>query len=150
MTQPVVGIVGARALRKDLDRLASDVNGPLFNAMKRAGYHAVQPIVPATRAALPKQGTGRLAGSVRASAYRSGAAVRMGKSQVPYAGWIEFGGRRPDGSNREYRPGGRYLFPAARDLAADAAKDYSAALEQLFGSSGIWTNTTTNPGSVHD
>lgn len=154
MAQPVVAIVGAKALRRDLDRLGRDVNGPLFNAMKRAGYAAVQPVVPATRAALPKgpRATGALAMTVRASGTKTGGAVRMGRPTVPYAGWVEFGGTRhnPSESSREFVPGGRYLFPAARGDAGRAATEYSQALEKLFGTAGIWTNTTADGGAVHD
>ena len=67
---PQVAVVGAQALRKDIDRLCRDERSPLFNAMKRAGYAAVQPVVPATRARIPSSGrrnsrwhkTGALAG----------------------------------------------------------------------------------------
>jgi hypothetical protein len=146
---PVVGIIGAKALRKDLGRLADDVNGPLFRAMKRAGYASVQPIVGLTRSRLPSV-SGNLSMSVRASGTKTGGSVRMGRASVPYAGWIEFGGSRPDGSTRQFIGSGRYLFPAAAGDASRASKAYSEALEQLFGSAGIWTNTTGNGGQVHD
>ena len=150
MAQPVVGIVGAKALRRDLGRLATDVNGPMFNAMKRAGYAAVQPVVGLTRSGLPTGGRGALAGTVRASGTKTGGAVRMGRPAVPYAGWVEFGGRRPDGSARQYVASGRYLLPAARGDSSRAARAYSDALAKLFESTGIWTNTTANGGQVHD
>lgn len=149
MAAPVVGIVGAKALRKDLSRLADDVNGPLYKAIRQAGLEAVAPIVPATRAVLPHV-TGRLADTVRASGTRTGGNVRMGRVAVPYAGWVEFGGSRPDGSEREYLPAGRYLFPTARDDAGRAAQTYSDNLSRLFDRPDIWTNSTTNPGAVHD
>ena len=154
MAEPVVTVVGAKALRRDINRLADDTKSPLYKAMAQAGYDAVQPIVATTRATLPKgpRTSGRLASTVRASRIRTGGAVRMGRVSVPYAGWVEFGGTRkhPRESHRPFVRTGRYLFPAARDLAPRAAADYSIALTRLFASSGIWTNTTTNPGAVHD
>lgn len=159
MPDPVVGIVGAKALRKDLNRLCTDEKGPLFNAMKRAGYAAVKPVVDLTRSALPHSGrkdsrthkAGSLAASVRASGTKTGGAVRMGRASVPFAGWVEFGGTRPDGSTREFVPTGHYLFPAARQEASHAAQSYSDALTKLFASSGVWTNTNATDGSaVHD
>lgn len=158
MAQPVVGVVGAKALRRDLNRLISEVNGPLFNAMKRAGYAAVQPIVALVRGALPKSERkasrthrpGALMMDVRASGTQSGGSVRMGRKTIPYAGWVEFGGTRPDGSEREFVRGGRYMFPAAKGDASRAGKAYSDALTALFGNSGIWTNTTDDGGNVHD
>jgi hypothetical protein len=150
MAAPVVGVVGAKALRKDLNRLATEVSGPLYAAIKRAGLAAVAPVVPATRAEIPSDGSGVLAATVRASGTKTGGAVRMGRASVPYAGWFEFGGDRPDGSSRDYLPGGRALFPAARNDSERAAKAYSDALTKLFDSSGIWTNTTADGGQVHD
>src|SRR5215472_1889824 len=102
MPQAVAEVVGLKALMKDVNKLTKDERSPLFAAMKEAGYRAVQPIVPATRGELPSSDRkdsathhrGALAASLRASAYRSGAAVRFGSKKVPFAGWIEFGGRR--------------------------------------------------------
>ena len=157
---PVVAIQGLKALERDINRLTKDVRSPLYAAMKRAGYRAVQPIVPATRSRLPQSDRpksashrpGRLAGSVRPSSYRSGAGVRMGSKAVPYAGWVEFGGTRHDPweSEREFVASGRYLFPAARELGPRAASEYSTALNDIFASSGVWTNTNADPEGVHD
>jgi len=149
MAASVVGIVGMDALRRDLKRLTDVDTGPLYKAIKQAGLEAVAPIVPAVRQALPHV-TGRLADTVRASGTKTGGSVRMGTKAVPYAGWIDFGGSRPDGSERPYQPQGRYLFPAARDDAARAAADYSAALTAIFARDDIWTNTTADAGQVHD
>src|SRR5215471_18611575 len=137
----VVGVVGMAALRRDLNRLTDDVKSPLYAAIKAAGKGAVEPVASAVRGDLPHD-TGTLAGSVRTSGTRTGGAVRMGRATVPYAGWIDFGGSRPDGSERSYVPDGRYLFPAARGLQSVAADRYSAALDQVFASNGIWTNVT--------
>ena len=149
MAAPVVGVVGMQAIRKDLNRMTQDVRSPLYDALKRAGYAAVKEIVPTARARMSSR-SGRLANSVRASGYGSGAAVRMGSAAVPYAGWVDFGGSRPDGSAREYLAGGRYLFPAAQSLASKAAASYTASITQLFDKPAIWTNSGDNPGSVHD
>lgn len=158
MADPVVGVVGAKALRKDINRLVGDVRSPLFNAMKRAGYAAVQPIVGIVRSALPVSDRpassthkpGALSMDVRASGTQTGGSIRMGRKTIPYAGWVEFGGSRPDGSERPFMAGGRYLFPAAVGDASRAATAYSDELTKLFGSSGIWTNTNASPDGVID
>lgn len=158
MAAPVVGIVGAKALRKDLNRLVDDVKSPLYQAMTAAGKAAVEPVVALTREALPHSGrpdsahhrAGALAASVRSSGTRTGGNVRMGRANVPYAGWVEFGGARPDTSSRPFVPTGRYLFPAARGDAERAARAYADNLTSLFARPDIWTNSTTNPGAVHD
>jgi len=156
--QAIAQVVGLKALMKDVDRLCKNERSALFAAMKKAGYRAVSPIVPAARASLPHSDRrpsrthkpGALAGSLRASGYRSGAGVRMGGTKVPYAGWVEFGGRRPDGSEREYIQSGRYLFPAAKGDASRAVTEYTKEINDLFGRTAIWTNAKSNPESVHD
>lgn len=149
MTDPVVAVAGMQAIRKDLARMSTDTNGPLYKGISAAGKAAVEPVAAATRSRIPTR-SGRLAGSVRSSGTRTGGAVRMGSKAVPYAGWVDFGGTRPDGSTREYLAGGRYLFPSAQSLASRAAASYTAALSAVFNRANIWTNTTDNPGSVHD
>jgi hypothetical protein len=155
MAKPLVTIVGAKALRHDVNRLVDDISGPLYKAMAQAGYDAVQPIVARTRADLPVSARaetvthrpGRLAASVRASRIRTGGVVRMGSARVPWAGWVEFGGtrHRPHESYRPIVKTGRYLWPAARDLAPRAAADYAAALTKIFASPDVWTNTGSQP-----
>jgi hypothetical protein len=73
----------------------------------------------------------------------------MGRSSLRYAGWVEFGGMRrvPHESAREYDSRGRYLFPAAIQLAAVSARIYSTATEKALASF-TWTNSTTDPGGV--
>ena len=152
MAAPVVAIAGLRALRSDLNRMGADANGPLYAVLKRAAEGVAEPIAARTRADLPRgsRTSGALQGTVRMSATKTGASVRMGRASVPWAGWVEFGGGRPDGSAREYRPGGRYMFPAAQNHAPQAAAAYGKALEQVMASTRVWTNTTSSPGSVHD
>ena len=151
MAAPVIGVVGLSALRRDIKRQTADTSSAMFAAMKQAGREAAEPVASATRSSLP-QVSGRLAGDVRVTAGRSGAAVRMGRSNLRYAGWVEFGGTRrvPHTSHREFRPQGRYMFPRAVQLAPESSRLYAAALERVLNSSSIWTNTTTSPGSVHD
>jgi hypothetical protein len=146
---PVIGLVGMRALRKDIKRQTDNTASQLYNGIKAAGRLAASPVAAATRDALPRA-TGRLAGDVRVSATRTGASVRMGRATVPYAGYIDFGGNLPRGQSRPYIPTGRFLFPAARALAARAAADYSRALSTVLASPAIWTNDTANEGAVHD
>lgn len=142
-----------KAIRRDLNRLANEFKGPAYDAIKAAGRAVATPIAARARAALPSgpRTDGTLQGDVRVSATKTGAGVRMGRKSVPYAGWVEFGGSRPDGSVRAFVKDGRYLFPAAYGLAPQAAKAYSDALAKLFDSNNaIWTNTSADPGSVHD
>jgi hypothetical protein len=138
-----------KALYADMARLGADT-GPLVKALSAAGRLAVEPIAAATRSALPHV-TGALAGDVRTSASRTGAAVRYGRAKLNYAGWIEFGGtrHRPHESSRPFNPRGWYLMPAARTLADTAARMYSEATAKEFDSYP-WTNAGSDGGSVHD
>jgi hypothetical protein len=149
MVAPTVAVVGMSALRRDMARLTGDA-GPLNKALSAAGRVAAEPVRDITRSRLP-QVTGRLADDVRITATRSGAAVRMGRASIRYAGWVEFGGTRrvPHRSTREYLPRGRYLFPAALELADTAAGLYAAGVTKALDAFG-WTNAGGTPDSVHD
>jgi hypothetical protein len=149
-TAPTVAVVGMRALRRDLNKAADDVSSPVYRAIKQAGAQAAEPVAARARAAVPRGPDDRLSGDIRVSGTKTGAAVRMGRVSIPYAGWIEFGGTRPDGSTRDYIPSGRYLFPAAAGLASTSAELYSTALDRILNSDAIWTNTTSNPEAVSD
>ena len=156
---PVVGVVGMRALRADIRRQVDSQQSELWAELEQAGIRAVAPIAQAARSALPvsdrstpshERSAGKLLDSIRVASTKTGAGVRMGGARVNWAGWVEFGGSRPDGSTREFIADGRYLFPAARGLAGPAADYYSAALGRVFSSDSVWTNTTSNGGQVHD
>ena len=145
----IVDVVGLKAMRRDVKKLTGNL-GDLDKALAAAGRAALEPVAAATRAALP-QVTGRLAGDVRITARGSTASLRMGRASVRYAGWVEFGGTRrvPHVSTRPYDPRGRYMFPAAIQLAPVAAQLFTAATEKTLNQFG-WTNSTTSAGSVHD
>jgi hypothetical protein len=146
MPAPVVAVVGLRALQRDLARQADDAGSALGRAIRAAGKAAIEPVAARARAAVPVR-SGRLRRSIRTSGTKTGATVRMGRASVRYAGAIEFGGYPP---GREYRPAGRYLFPAAAELGPVAAYQYQRVLTQVFASPAIWTNTTNDGGAVHD
>lgn len=149
MPGATVTVVGMKALRRDLNRMSTEISGPVYAALKQAGKQTAEPVAARARGAIVSD-TGSLEGSIRTSGTKTGGAVRMGSRSVPYAGWVEFGGSRPDGSSRQYMKDGRYLFPAGRSLADESARNYSAALERIFASDSLWTNTGTSTGAVHD
>lgn len=55
-----------------------------------------------------------MAAAVAVEEIPDGASVGISRDEVPYAGWVEFGGTR----GRPYVPGGRFLVPTA--LAAES------------------------------
>jgi len=139
---PEVAVVGLRALLRDMQRLGADT-GPLNKQLAAAGKRAVEPVADAARASVPKV-TGTLAGDIRVSGSKSGAAVRMGRARIPYAGPVEFGGYPGD---RPFIADGRYLWPAARGLAAKAADAYTAAVQTALDGFD-WSNSGTQ--DIHD
>jgi hypothetical protein len=141
---PTVAVVGMRALRRDVTRLTGDA-GPLNKALSEAGRKAATPVMAAVLEVLPRD-TGTLAGDVRVTASRTGAAVRMGRAAIRYAGPVEFGGW-PAG--REFLPDGRYLFPAAKQLAQTVGTLYSEGTQRALDAFG-WSNETNNAEAVHD
>jgi hypothetical protein len=146
---PTVGVIGLRALNRDLNRLVAD-RGPLNKAFQRAGRAAAEPVAAAARSAFP-QVSGRLAGDVRVTSSRTGAAVRVGRAGVRYAGWVEFGGNRkaPHPSSRPFQPRGRYLFPAAIQLGPRSAELYAEALTKELADFD-WSNVGTDGAAVRD
>ena len=140
-----------KALQKDMAALTTDTRSKLYKAIVAAGKEAVAPVAAAVQSELPHV-SGTLAGTVRSSGTRTGGRVRYGTTRVPYAGWVDFGGTRPQGpSDRSARPfvtKGRYLFPAAERLADRAARLYSDALGRVFDDASTWTNS--GPGGIRD
>jgi hypothetical protein len=141
---PSVAIIGLNPLLRDLKRLGADT-GPLAKQLRQAGIKAATPVAEAARSHLPQR-TGRLAGDVRVTANKAGATVRMGRSSLRYAGWVEFGGHRkaPHPSSRAYQPRGRYLFPYAFTLAGEAAHIYSVEVAKVLEGYN-WTNSGDSP-----
>jgi hypothetical protein len=149
---PVVGVVGMRALARDLAKLTSD-RGALYKALSSAAKSAANPVAAQAKSHMQSDTTPNARGphlvdDIRTSGTRTGASIRMGRNRVRWAGWVEFGGTRrtPRTSTRDYRPQGRYLWPAARQLAGQAATLYSQATEEAV-SSFRWSNEGT---AVHD
>ena len=143
---PQVAVIGMRALRRDVRRLATDQQSELYRAIREAGLRAAEPIAAKAREVVPVV-SGALQRSIRASGTRTGAAVRMGRKSVPYGGAVEFGGYP---GAREYVAAGRYLFPAAAGLADVAAQNYATAIDAAFNDPTVWTNKTNDSRAVHD
>jgi hypothetical protein len=149
LATPKVEVAGLDALARDFKKLAGP-SGPMVKAMRGAGLQALEPLAAVTRSQLP-QVSGRLAADVRVDTNRAGATLHMGSPSVRYAGWVEFGGRRkvPHESTREYDSRGRYLFPAAIQVASRSAGLYNDAVTETVRSFH-WTNQTSEGESVHD
>jgi hypothetical protein len=137
-------MVGLRALQADLCRMGADM-GPLNRQLVEAGRTAAEPVAALARSAVPHV-TGTLAGTVRLGRSRTGATVRMGSTQVLYAGPADFGGYPGDWP---YKPQGRYLFPAGQQLHTTAVNLYAEAIQRVVDTFD-WANVTADPAAVHD
>jgi len=71
--------------------------------------------------------TGKLAGSVEAASEGGAALVRMGDG-VPYAGFVEYGGR-----GHPHSPQGNFLYPAAMDATPQLVRAGEEAAEREIG-----------------
>lgn len=88
MTKPRIEVEGLQEFLKAV-RKAGDKD--LLTAVKGANKEAADVVAKAAKPEAPVL-TGRLAGSVRATATQKVGQVRAGKASVPYAGVIHFGG----------------------------------------------------------
>ena len=136
-----VELVGAQALEADLSRMAGP-GGALDQASQDAAAKLLTQAAATTRAAIPHI-SGAMAGSVYVKPEAWGAVLSEGDGVV-YAGWVDFGG----GHGRPYLPSGRYLFPSVADVEAQTEQAFDQAYQAAVDRYR-WTNTGTDPGSVH-
>jgi hypothetical protein len=121
-----VEVLGLTQLNADLDRLA-EPGGPFDKATSDAARHVLEPRAATTRGAVPHL-SGAMAGSINVKPDVFGAVLSEGDG-IAYAGWVDFGGRRPQSGPRDYRPQGRYLFPSVGDLTPPTVTAYDTALQ---------------------
>lgn len=115
-----VKVLGYPELARGSLQLADHVGERADEQLGRVGDQ----VAAATAARVPRR-TGRLAAGVGTRATPGG--VEVGHvGGVPYAGWVEFGGR----GARPYIPGGRFLFPVGgqAEPAVTAAGTLAAQL----------------------
>lgn len=101
------------------DRILESVSARFLGVAEDVGQQ--------TRQRLPVV-SGALAASLTVKPVKTktkrGAKTAMGKARVPYAGWIEFGGK-----GRPYVPAGRYLFPTAVQTQGRVEREAADAAE---------------------
>lgn len=102
---------------KDFQKALRDADRALGPELRKGLNEAGEIIVSDVRPDLPRH-SGQLAASLRARSTQREGRVVLGSARVPYAGWIEFGGRivqhnRRRVIERPFIPGGRWLFPSA-------------------------------------
>lgn len=106
----------------------------------RKGLNTVAEVVADEAVTRVPVQTGALRQSIRTRSTTKEGRVVMGKDSVPYAGWIEFGGKiAPRGTviDRPFRREGRYLFPAADAMAPRIRKETEAVLNRFVKKAGL-------------
>lgn len=119
--RPVVKVEGARELRRALNRAA---DADLKREMKAANRAAAEVVARQGRVEAPKK-TGRLAGSIRATAGVASGSVRAGRAAIPYAGVIHFGW---PARNIEPQP---FLYEAADRRLGEVVSIYQARVRAI-------------------
>jgi hypothetical protein len=147
MAAPRTTVVGAVAFGRDIERMSAP-GGALDKASTSAAEQVLRPAAATTRGSIPRV-SGAMAATVAVKAEPYGAVLSEGGDSVAYAGWVDFGGSRPQSGPRPYLPQGRYLFPAVGDIEPAATAALSDAYSRVLASYG-WTNTTSDGGQVHD
>jgi phage gpG-like protein len=108
----VLRIDGLREFRAALK--AADASLP--RELRPAFNKAAEVVAFAARGRVPTR-SGSLASSIRPLSTQTEGRVAMGSAKVPYAGFIEFGGRvgRKKSVSRPIVKSGRYLYPTFRE-----------------------------------
>jgi Bacteriophage HK97-gp10, putative tail-component len=101
--------------------------GSIEPLLDREGRRAATEVAAATRAVVPVR-----SGQLRASIGVTGNKVNFGGG-VPYASWIEFGGYggRQRRSHRPFVKGGRYFWPAVKQVSRRYRKAVRTGTEQI-------------------
>lgn len=124
---------------KDFRRQLTAANAQLPRELRKVFNTAAQAVVVDAKAHVPRR-SGALAGSIRARSTPTEGRVAMGYDErVPYAGFIEFGGRvgkgrKGKGTGSVQRPfikTGRYLYPAFLRHQLEVLRAMENALREL-------------------
>jgi phage gpG-like protein len=116
-----VEVLGVPELRRNFAACAREVEAKTADATARPAAA----IRAATAAAQPVL-SGRLRSSVQVEQVRGGRTISLG-ADLPYAGWIEFGGSR----GRPHVSGGRTLQPALHSNETIAVREVDRAVDQV-------------------
>lgn len=119
---------------RDFQRALRHADRDLPKQLRKAWNEIAEDVAEEARRRVPVD-TGRLRDSIRPHSQQRYGQVAMGRSSVPYAGWIEFGGRRPH--ERDFVRQGRYLFPVADELAGEIQRRSVKMVDKLAQRAGL-------------
>ncbi len=121
----MTGDAGARALSCSVGIMAHN--------------EAANIVVDAARPRMPRK-SGRAQASVKARSTRTATRVSAGNNRAPYVPWLDYGGEgrikgRP--GKREFRKGGRYVYPAFHANRNRVQEALERSLLQVVASAGL-------------
>ncbi|MDG4809943.1 HK97 gp10 family phage protein [Micromonospora sp. WMMD1120] len=134
MTEPI-RIEGLNEFNRALKKL--DADAP--KGLRLAHNEAAQIVVDAARPMMPSR-TGRARAAVKARSTRTATRVSAGSARAPYVPWLDYGGEgrvkgRP--AHREFRKGGRYVYPAFHAKRDDVQGALAGALLKVVSDAGL-------------
>lgn len=134
MPVKAVQVEGLDQLRSDLRKL----DKTLPKEVGLAGKAAADIVAQAAKRRLPRN-TGKTAKALRAKVSYGGGAVVFGNAKVPYAGWLDFGGKRPRDPRitRSPIPEGRYVYPALEANRDRIVREYADAVDAVLRKAGL-------------
>lgn len=124
-----IEVEGLRETVRDLKKVGDDT---IPAKIREANLEAAEIVAADARNRAPVR-TGALRGTIRATGQQSAGVVREGSSRVPYAGFIDYGGTiTPKGApvRREYRSGGRIVYPALQAKRNTIIEIYEKRLQE--------------------
>lgn len=129
-----VRIEGLREFNRAVRKASNETAKQLRREMKR---RVAEPAAQRVRANVPVDSK-RWQRAIRPGATQRGAHITWGRASVPYAPWIEFGGRRRHGpggaavATRTRVAEGRYVYPEVGRARGDAIEEAQRVLEEAF------------------
>ena len=130
-----IRIEGLAQFSRALKRL--DAEAP--KGLRLAHNEAANIVVSEARRRMPSV-SGRARGSVKARSTRTATRVSAGSSRAPYVPYLDYGGEgrikgRP--AYREFKKGGRYVYPAFGDKRGDVQRVLESALLRVVADAGL-------------
>lgn len=131
-----VEVEGLAEFRRALSQVDKELSKELKRGMKT---EVAEPLAEDIKAKVPvRSGTWRKV--IRGGATARNAYIQWGRSKVPYAAWMEFGGGIPNKRNRRdsprlsrpFKSGGRYVHPTVEDNREQAGKAAADVLEETM------------------
>lgn len=123
---------------RDLQAALKAADGESQKQIRVVLNDAADIVVGTARPLIPRR-SGKLASSLKVASGQREAAVKLGAAKIPYAGWIEFGGRvgRKESVTRRYVRGGRTVYPSVRRREAEITAAMEAGLTRLAEEAGL-------------